>query len=75
MKLEILSEHSEKHQCTAQKDGDWITFSCPDPGCGYRRRYNWRTQETHVTEGLDPFVLHEGYCLPPGLDVRNAPYN
>ena len=73
MKFEILVQQPEKHRCNAQRDGDWITFSCPE--CSYVRRFNRRSRETHVTEGPDPFVLHEGYYMPAGLDMRNAPYN
>lgn len=46
------------HHCTSHRDGDWITWRCPQ--CtGYERRFNWRTGEMHIQRG-DTDILHVG---------------
>jgi hypothetical protein len=41
---------ADTHHCTSHRDGDWITWRCPQCA-GYERRMNWRTGEMHIQRG------------------------
>jgi hypothetical protein len=60
-----------RHTCTAKREGDWAIFSCPL--CpGFERRMNLRTGVVKIREGQDPYILHEGYFVPVGLEDSNS---
>jgi len=64
-----LNDESSRHQCVVRHDGDWAVFTCPH--CeGYERRLNLRNGKMTSRPGEDPFILHEGVFVPPGLDTE-----
>ena len=61
----FINDNFERHQCEAERNEDWLIFTCPQ--CDYIRRLNWRTGEMK-SKGGSSEVLHEGYYQPPGID-------
>ncbi len=41
---------SDIHHCTSHREGEWITWRCPQCD-GYERRYNLNTGEMRVNRG------------------------
>jgi len=65
-----LNDESSRHQCVVRHDGDWAVFTCPQ--CpGYERRLNLHNGKMTTRPGEDPFILHEGAVLPPGLEMES----
>lgn len=54
----------EKHECTSERQGDWIVFSCSK--CDFIRRFHIETGEMR-TEGGQFNVLHNGMHIPVGI--------
>ncbi len=59
--------NEETHQCTAERDGDWITFRCPK--CSdYVRLMNFKTGEMVAPKAKGVFrYKHTGLHIPVGL--------
>jgi hypothetical protein len=53
------SNNVTRHECEAQRDGEWLIFRCPI--CpDYERRMNWRTGETFARQPY-PEIQHSGF--------------
>ncbi len=65
------ASETPRHTCTSKRQGDWIIFSCPL--CpGYERRMNLQTGAVTVQDGNDPYILHEGFFVPAGLENTHS---
>ncbi len=65
MKNLYFMSKGETHQCTAHRDGDWVTFRCPE--CrDYVRRMNLKTGEMTSTKSKSPYK-HTGLHIPVGI--------
>ena len=53
------------HECTAERDGDWVIFTCPH--CDdYVRRMNFKTGEMPPMKSWND-IPHRGLFVPVGL--------
>ncbi len=65
MKSMYFLGNEEAHQCTAQREGDWVTFRCPK--CrDYVRRMNVVTGEMTAPKSNSPY-RHSGLHIPIGI--------
>jgi hypothetical protein len=65
MKNLYFMSKEEIHLCTAQRDGDWVTFRCPE--CrDYVRRMNVRTGEITPSKSRTTH-RHSGLHIPVGM--------
>ena len=65
------SENDTRHRCQARRSGDWAIFTCPL--CpGFERRLNLRDGTMQVKSAGDPYILHEGIYVPPGLEQSHS---
>ncbi len=55
-------QHSERHQTTAHKDGDWLIYSCQK--CAYQFWDHQKTGELKILNS-NPGVKHFGTHIMP----------
>jgi hypothetical protein len=63
-----LDDGEKRHQCTAQREGEWLVFTCKRCA-GFERRVHLPSGEIKVRMGSDPWILHEGNYMPVGFDA------
>ncbi|GJM34492.1 MAG: hypothetical protein DHS20C18_34930 [Saprospiraceae bacterium] len=66
--FEFRSEDLENHQCETWREGDHIILHCET--CGFKRKLNWQTGETHLIAAGDEYALHKATHAPVFSDVE-----
>ena len=68
------NDSGARHRCEARRFKNWVVFTCPQ--CpGFERRIDLETGAMHTRPGADPYVLHEGFYVPVGLEHTGSLHN
>ena len=63
-----------RHQCTSERDGDWVIFRCKH--CpSFERRVNLKSGEATQKSCGNPAVRHDGNYCPEVLRGMNMSMN